>query len=70
MLLTADHRAKIADLGSAKFQERTALSSLSVIFNQSAAFPPESMLAGRTDQGIRSFKRAATPLFSLLQHPS
>ena len=56
VLLTGDLRAKIADLGSAKFQERTALSSLSVVFNQSAAFPPESMIAARQDHGARSFK--------------
>lgn len=43
VLLSASHRAKIADLGLAKHQDRSALPSLSVLFNQHAAFPPESV---------------------------
>lgn len=43
VLLTASHRAKIADLGLAKHQDRSVLPSLSVLFNQHAAFPPESV---------------------------
>lgn len=39
--------------GSAKYQERSVLSSLSVQFNQFAAFPPESMFFART---ARSYK--------------
>lgn len=53
VLLTADGRAKIADLGSAKYQERSVLSSLSVQFNQFAAFPPESMFFARTARSYR-----------------
>lgn len=53
ILLTADGRAKIADLGSAKYQERSVLSSLSVQFNQFAAFPPESMFFARTARSYR-----------------
>lgn len=53
VLLTADGRAKIADLGSAKYQERSVLSSLSVQFNQFAAFPPESMFFARTARSFR-----------------
>lgn len=56
ILLTAGLRAKIADLGSAKDQERTALPSLSVLFNQWAAFPPESVLTALAPGNVRSYK--------------
>ena len=56
MLLTVSRRAKIADLGSAKFQKAGHLSSLSVMFNQSAAFPPEAMVYPRAGTGRGSHK--------------
>lgn len=56
ILLTAGFRAKIADLGSAKDQTQTALPSLSVLFNQHAAFPPESVVTALVPGGVRSYK--------------
>lgn len=61
ILLTADIRAKITDLGSAKLQERTALSTLSVDFNQRAAFPPESERAARAPASAGAEDAGFTP---------